>query len=82
YSSAYFGYYLDLSDGEENAEWRWVTDEDIDYENFYETEPNRENPGEIYAMFYYKFTDGTWNDGDFGHKTNSGGKAYICEWDD
>ena len=28
-------------------------------------------------MFYYKFTDGTWNDGRWGSDTT----AFICEWD-
>lgn len=32
-------------------------------------------------MFYYKFSDGTWNDGDFGGVTVRGGIAFICEWD-
>ena len=34
------------------------------------------------AMFYYKYTDGTWNDGDFGRYTANSGKAFICEWDE
>jgi len=28
-----------------------------------------------------KFTDGKWNDGDFGGRTVKGGTAFICEWD-
>ncbi|MBQ6130966.1 MAG: hypothetical protein IJL12_01295 [Selenomonadaceae bacterium] len=36
----------------------------------------------IYGMFYWQFTDGTWNDGDFtDYGTDSGGSAFICEWD-
>ena len=31
-------------------------------------------------MYYYKFLDGTWNDGDFGNKTVNSGRVFICEW--
>ena len=31
-------------------------------------------------MFYWKYTNGQWNDGNFTG-TVSGGKAFICEWD-
>ena len=78
YTSAYFG----LTDSESERTWRWVTGEPLTYQNWAIHEPNSENPNEDYAMFYYKFTDGTWNDGDFGGKTVSGGIAFICEWDD
>ena len=44
--------------------------------------PNMESKNEDYAMFYYKYTDGTWNDGDFGRYTANSGKAFICEWDE
>ncbi|WRK53233.1 hypothetical protein SD457_24625 [Coprobacillaceae bacterium CR2/5/TPMF4] len=33
-------------------------------------------------MFYYKYSDGTWNDGDFGHQTVNSNAAFICEWGD
>ena len=31
-------------------------------------------------MFYYKFPDGTWNDGDFGNLTVGKDTTFICEW--
>ena len=31
-------------------------------------------------MFYYKYSDGTWNDGDFGNNTVNSGTVFICEW--
>lgn len=77
YSSAYFG----LTDREIEGEWRWVTGEDVVYTNWHSGEPNAENSNEDYAMFYYKYADGTWNDGDFGGTTVSGGTAFICEWE-
>ncbi len=77
YTSAYFG----LTDEDEEGTWVWVNGEPVEYTNWHSGEPNSENTNEDYAMFYWKYTDGTWNDGDFGGKTNSGGTAFICEWD-
>ena len=72
--NAYFGF----TDAETEGTWKWVTGETSSYTNWHRGEPNSENSREDYAMFYYKFADGTWNDGDF---RGSAGKAYICEWD-
>jgi len=70
--NAYFG----LIDRGQKGNWKWVTGESVVYTNWAKGEPNRENPREIVAMFYQKFTDGKWNDGDF-----SAGCPFICEWD-
>lgn len=78
YTSAYFG----LTDEDEEGIWEWVNGEPVEYTNWHKGEPNSENSNEDYAMFYWKNTDGTWNDGDFGGRTNGGGTAFICEWDD
>ena len=75
--SAYFGF----TDSATEGTWTWVTGESVVYTNWSSGEPNGENPKEDYAMFYYKFQDGKWNDGDFGGITVNGGKYYICEWD-
>lgn len=48
--------------------------------NFNPGEPNAQNVNEDYAMFYTRFTDGTWNDGNFGGSPAGGGVAYICQW--
>ncbi len=77
YNSAYFGY----TDEVEEGVWVWVNDEVSSYTNWHTNEPNSENTKEDYAMFYYKYSDGTWNDGDFGNRTVGSGKAFICEWD-
>lgn len=76
YSNAYFGY----SDNETEGTWKWVTDNDSTYTNFHPGEPNGQNANEDYAMFYTQFTDGTWNDGNFGSSPAGGGVAYICKW--
>lgn len=75
--NAYFGY----SDADVENEWSWLDGYSSDYENWHSGEPNSENANEDYAMFYYKFSDGTWNDGDFGNRTVNGEKYFICEWD-
>lgn len=77
YESAYFGY----SDNIEEGSWYWVNDEDISYTNWHSNEPNSENKYEDYAMFYWKFPDGTWNDNDFD-ESNENEEVFICEWDD
>lgn len=75
YTSAYFG----LTDEKNDGEWKWVTGEDVTYTNWASGEPNSESSSENYAMFYYKFTDGKWNDG--GITTVGNRNTYLCEWD-
>lgn len=76
YTSAYFG----LSDKAEEGTWTWVNADASDYINW-----NAEEPGggaaENYAMFFYLYEDGTWNDGAFLENVYDGGNAYICEWE-
>ncbi len=75
--NAYFG----LTDSGKEGKWVWITGEQFSFSNWHSGEPNSENSSEDYAMFYYKFSDGTWNDGDFGGRTFYGDKNYICEWE-
>ncbi|MBE6587240.1 MAG: hypothetical protein E7647_02360 [Ruminococcaceae bacterium] len=76
YESAYIGLY-ETSAGA----WRWCNGETVIYTNWGGSEPTNEGGDEDYGMFYFKFTDGSWNDGDFDNTVN-GGKAFICEWDE
>lgn len=76
YESAYFG----LTDEGSEGTWSWCNGEPLSYVNWADGEPNNENDSENYGMLYWKYTDGAWNDGDFGHMTDSGGTAFICEW--
>ena len=77
YSSAYFG----LSDAITEGNWQWVDGSSVTYTNWASGEPGNGYGTEDYAMFYWKFTNGKWNDGDFDVYTDRGGKAFICEWD-
>lgn len=82
---AYFGY----SDANEEGNWQWIHKDLSTYDNFHkglneeDTEPNNGQgyADENYAMFFYKYSNGEWNDGDFGFATEDGVKAFICEWD-
>ena len=76
YESAYFGF----TDQEEEGVWVWDNGESGTFTNWHAGEPNDENPNEDYAMYYYKYSDGTWNDGDFGDQTVNSGRVFICEW--
>ena len=76
YSSAYFGY----SDSENEGIWKWVSNDTSNYANWAPGEPNQERNTEDYAMFYFKYTDGKWNDGDFNGNTVQDTSAFICEW--
>lgn len=77
--SAYFGF----SDSVKEGEWVWSDGGPSTYTNWSNGEPNAENPAEDYAMFYWKFTDGTWNDGDFSVARSTVGDTsdYLCERD-
>lgn len=76
YESAYFGF----TDRDEEGTWIWANGEENSYTNWHPGEPNSENPNEDYAMYYFKYSDGTWNDGDFGNRTVNSGRVFICEW--
>lgn len=78
YTSAYFG----LTDEREEGVWEWVTGEPVEYLNWSWGEPNDEYGYEDYAMFYWEYTNGTWNDGSFSDATGNAGFNFICEWGD
>lgn len=75
YENAFFGFTDETTEGK----WKWVTGETADYTNWSQGEPNG-GSAEDYAMFYYKYPSGKWNDGDFGGRTQKNHKAVICEW--
>ena len=76
YENAYFGF----TDKAEEGKWKWSNGEESSYTNWHEGEPNAENPEEDFVMYYYKYSDGSWNDGDFDAGTVNGGTVFICEW--
>ena len=74
--NAYFGFTDEATEGN----WKWVTGEPVEYTNWASGEPSSENSREDYAMFYYKFTNGKWNDGDLSINATGSTIAFICEW--
>lgn len=78
YESAYFG----ATDKENEGILKWVTNENFVYNNWHNNEPNNEYGNEHYGLFYYKYLDGTWNDGGTDtFNANLFKTPYICEWD-
>ncbi len=74
--TAYFGLFKN-----EQGNWEWVDAENNTYTNWSSGEPNNEGGRESYGEFYYKYTDGTWNDGNFAHGTQNDAVSFICEWE-
>ena len=75
--------YLGLFYADGTGEWQWVTGEPVAYLNWHPSEPSGAS-NERYAMFYHKFTDGTWNDSHFYEDVKKQQRpkcAFICEWD-
>lgn len=68
--------YIGVSDAAEEGKWLDVFGQSPSYTNWHSGEPNNETSSEDYAMYYKKFTDGTWNDAPFGS-----GSIFICEWE-
>lgn len=78
YLTAYFG----LSDEARVGDWVWVTGEPFEYANWHRGEPSRSGR-ERYGMYFYKHTDGTWNDSHFYEDAEvDPGCSFICEWDE
>lgn len=55
----------------------WDNGEVSSYTNWHAEEPNNDNLDENFAMYYFKFSDGSWNDGDFGKQTDRGNDVYL-----
>ena len=71
YGAAFFG----LSDAAKEGTWTWINGDKVSYTNWGSVEPNG-GTYENYGMFYYDYTNGEWNDGDFNADA-----IFICEWD-
>lgn len=76
FRNVYFG----LTDRETEGVWKTIVGDLVTYTNWSYGEPNNES-NEDYAMFYWKYEDGTWNDGNFGNGTEGDELVFLCEWD-
>ena len=74
--NAYFGYYRT----DNQSDWVWADGSTDNYTNWHEGEPSND-ASELYAMYYEKFDDSTWNDGDFTFALRDQPSEFICEWD-
>ncbi|MCL2783070.1 MAG: C-type lectin domain-containing protein [Propionibacteriaceae bacterium] len=74
--TAYFGFTNVTQDGT----YQWSDGQPDTYTNWHPGEPNNATGHEHWAEFYWKNTDGTWNDGDFGSGTEGDARDFICEW--
>ncbi|MFX0185840.1 MAG: C-type lectin domain-containing protein [Candidatus Hodarchaeota archaeon] len=68
--------WIGLTDERTEGSWQWVTNENVNYANWFSGEPTDFDDGEDYAEM---LGDGSWNDVPNAH---SEGKYYVCEWDD
>lgn len=64
-----------------DGEWKWITGESFDYQNWDEGEPNNNEDG-MKLQIYEKngLWDDTWNEGDRGGGIKTQG--LICEWEE
>lgn len=76
FTTAYFG----LMDEERDRTWVWVTGEPVEYTNWDSLEPSY-SARERYGMYFYKHTEGTWNDSHFYEHWDDQEWSYFCEWD-
>lgn len=73
--------YIGLSDEVVEGTWKWSNGEQVEYTNWHSGEPNG-NRRENYAMYYYKYPTGKWNDGSFNSgNTQNDVSIFVCEWD-
>lgn len=77
HTTAYFG----LVDPRKKGDWQWVTGEPFEFKFWHRGEPNG-GYHDKYGMYFYKHTDGGWNDAHFYEDAEvDPGCSYICEWD-
>lgn len=79
-------FWIGASDEEQEGDWRWVTGEKFEYDNWSVDSPNNDLDNEHYAgimKYEENFDDietpiGTWNDFAEDTRYRSG---FICEWE-
>lgn len=66
------------SDTDQKIEWRWITKETWNYENWRPGEPNNANGEEHYLTLGLQSEESKWND---SSNENRDIKGYICEYE-
>lgn len=78
YESAYFG----LIDENLDGNWVLYNDQKVNFTNWQDGQPCKEEKNEKYAMLYKKYKNATWKAGSFSPLLeNSNTTAFIVEWD-
>lgn len=70
--------WLGATDVYNEGKWKWITGEEIKYNNWADGEPNDSND-EDYMMIYQN--SGAWNDVSDIHQTTAYTYSFICEYD-
>lgn len=70
--------WLGATDAESEGNWKWVTDEPLEYKNFAKGEPNGgKNANALkYYSGYNSIASGLWDD-----TAGSNKNVYMCEWE-
>ena len=71
--------WLGGTDESREGSWRWVTDEEWDYENWSSGRPNDRNDGEDYLTFNSNHSR-RWDDNGLPHSDSR--KKFICEYNE
>lgn len=74
-----YAYWAGGTDRSEEGNWKWITGENWNYQNWNPSQPDDGENIEDYLMVYREH-EGKWNDSkEYYDSIDSGGKGFICE---
>lgn len=71
-------YWMGATDADEEGEWKWLTGETWQYENWHEDQPDNAGQVENYLVLVSSW-DNEWNDAPI--EGASADLGFICEWE-